>query len=146
MDEEKDKAETGFRVTDRRKFDEKGRLREREGTEATTEEKARQEVEEPRPETPDPGEPTEERASLDFASFVLSLATTGLVHLGEVPDPAGGQGSESMEAAQQMIDILALLEVKTKGNLTFEERQMLEGLLYELRMKFLAKKKFLNLG
>jgi hypothetical protein len=74
---------------------------------------------------------------LSFAAFVLSLAHTTALHLGDIPDPATGQMLEpNLPAAQQMIDILALLEQKTRGNLTAEERQLLEQLLYELRMRF----------
>lgn len=74
---------------------------------------------------------------LSFAAFVLSLAHTTAVHLGDVPDPVSGEsGHPNLAAAQQMIDILALLEQKTRGNLTAEERQLLEQLLYELRLRF----------
>jgi hypothetical protein len=141
MDDEKDDREGGFRITDRRMFDEKGHLREERPAEAPAEPADR-----PTPAGPQHSEQDSAGPAIDFSSFVLSLATTGLVHLGEVPDPASGRRTESLEAAQQMIDILALLEHKTKGNLTVEENQLLEGLLYELRMKFLAKKKFLDLG
>jgi len=75
---------------------------------------------------------------LSFTAFVLSLATTAAIHLGDVPDPATGQPIEpNLEGAKQMIDILALLEEKTRGNLTAEERQVLEQVLYELRMHFI---------
>lgn len=74
---------------------------------------------------------------INFAAFVLSLAHTAAVHFGDVPDPVTGQAAErNLPAAQQMIDILALMEEKTRGNLTAEERQLLEQLLYELRMRF----------
>ena len=76
-------------------------------------------------------------SGLSFAAFVLSLAHTTAVHLGDIPDPVSGQPSEpNLAGAFQMIEILALLEQKTRGNLTAEERQLLEQLLYELRMRF----------
>ena len=76
-------------------------------------------------------------SAINFASFVLSLAHTAAVHFGDVPDPVTGTTIEpNLEAAQQMIDILALLEEKTRGNLTAQERQLLEQLLYELRMRY----------
>lgn len=78
----------------------------------------------------------EHDAGLSFAAFVLSLAHTTAVHLGDVPDPAGGRPSPNLAAAQQMIDILSLLDQKTRGNLTAEERQLLEQVLYELRLRF----------
>jgi hypothetical protein len=75
--------------------------------------------------------------NLPFAAFVLSLAHTAAVHFGDAPDPATGQAAPvNLAAAQQMIDILSLLELKTRGNLTAEERQLLEQLLYELRLRF----------
>jgi hypothetical protein len=74
---------------------------------------------------------------ISFAAFVLSLAHTAAVHFGDIPDPVSGAGGKAnLEAAQQMIDILALLEQKTRGNLTAEERQLLDQILYELRMRF----------
>jgi hypothetical protein len=76
-------------------------------------------------------------SAINFASFVLSLAHTAAVHFGDVPDPVTGTTAEiHLEAAGQMIEILALLEEKTRGNLTPQERQLLEQLLYELRMRY----------
>jgi hypothetical protein len=76
-------------------------------------------------------------SSITFAGFVISLAHTAAVHFGDVEDPGSGERQPvNVDAAQQMIDILALLEEKTRGNLTAEERQLLEQVLYELRMRF----------
>jgi hypothetical protein len=74
---------------------------------------------------------------LSFTHFVISLASSAAIHFGDLPDPASGQrGEPNLEGAEQMIDILTLLEQKTKGNLTAEERQVLEQVLYELRTRF----------
>jgi hypothetical protein len=74
---------------------------------------------------------------ISFAAFVLSLAHTAAVHFGDIPDPVSGQMSEAnLAAAQQMIDILSLIELKTRGNLSAEERQLLDQILYELRLRF----------
>jgi Domain of unknown function (DUF1844) len=74
---------------------------------------------------------------LTFTGFVLSLASTAAIHFGDLPDPESGQPAEvNLGGAAQMIEILALLEQKTKGNLTAEERSILEQVLYELRMRF----------
>ena len=73
---------------------------------------------------------------LTFVSFVLSLASTAAIHFGDLPDPSGQTAEPNLEGAAQMIEILALLEEKTRGNLTAEERQLLEQVLYELRMRF----------
>ena len=65
-----------------------------------------------------------EESAVTFLGFILSLAHTAAVHFGDVADPVSGQQvPASLPAAQQMIDILALLEEKTRGNLTAEERQ-----------------------
>ena len=75
--------------------------------------------------------------SLSFVGFVLSLASTAAIHFGDMPDPITGERSEvNLEGAGQMIEILALLDQKTRGNLTAEERQLLEQVLYELRLRF----------
>jgi hypothetical protein len=80
--------------------------------------------------------------AVTFVGFVLSLAHTAAYHFGDVPDPVSGQaGTTNLAAAQQIIDILSLLEQKTRGNLTAEERQLLEQLLYELRMRFVEASK-----
>jgi hypothetical protein len=77
-----------------------------------------------------------------FIGFVLSLAHTAAVHFGDVPDPVSGTTmTANLDAAEQMIDILALLEEKTRGNLTAEERQLLEQLLFELRLRFVDAQK-----
>jgi hypothetical protein len=74
---------------------------------------------------------------LSFTQFVLSLAGTAAIHFGDLPDPISGQPSEpNLAGAAQMIEILSLLDQKTRGNLTAEERQVLEQVLYELRMRF----------
>jgi hypothetical protein len=80
-------------------------------------------------------------SGLTFTGFVLSLASTAAIHFGDLPDPVSGSASErNLDGAAQMIEILALLEEKTRGNLTAEERQLLEQVLYELRMRFVAAK------
>jgi hypothetical protein len=74
---------------------------------------------------------------LSFTAFVLSLASTAAVHFGDLPDPVSGKPLEpNLDGAAQMIEILGLLDQKTRGNLTAEERQVLEQVLYELRLRF----------
>ena len=74
---------------------------------------------------------------LSFTAFVVSLASTAAIHFGDLPDPATGVLSPlNLDGAAQMIEILAMLDQKTRGNLTAEERQVLEQVLYELRMRF----------
>lgn len=77
-----------------------------------------------------------------FSSFILSLVRTVAVHLGDVEDPVlGKRNKPNLVAAQQMIDILGLLQEKTQGNLTEEEAKLLEQVLYELRLRFVDVKK-----
>ena len=73
---------------------------------------------------------------LSFTAFVLSLASTAAIHFGDIPDPTGVRSELNLEGAAQMIEILALLDQKTRGNLSAEERQILEQVLFELRMRF----------
>lgn len=83
-----------------------------------------------------------ESSGISFAAFVLSLAHTAAVHFGDVPDPVSGRKADTnLAAAQQMIDILALLDRKTRGNLTAEERQLLEQVLFELRLRYVEARK-----
>ena len=79
------------------------------------------------------GEPQEPRS--DFASLVRSLATTAYSALGLLPDPAGSRRRDPV-IARQMIDWLAMLELKTRGTLSFEESDFLSRVLYELRLAF----------
>jgi hypothetical protein len=79
---------------------------------------------------------TEELPSIDFATFVLSLSHSALMHLGDAPDPAGKSAPPDLEMARQTIDLLTLLEQKTHGNLTGEEERMLSAALYDLRLRF----------
>jgi hypothetical protein len=82
-----------------------------------------------------------EMPQLDFATFVLSMSSSALVHLGEVPEPESGQVGENLLAAKQTIDILCMLESKTRGNLTAQESRLLRDMLFELRMKYVQKAK-----
>ena len=79
--------------------------------------------------------------ALSFTAFVLSLASTAAIHFGDLPDPVSGNRAEpNLEGAAQMIEILGLLEQKTRGNLTAEERSFLEQVLYELRLRYVDAK------
>ena len=80
---------------------------------------------------------TEEQPGISFAGFVISLATTAAVHFGDMADPNTGERQEpDLVAAHQMIDLISLLQVKTKGNLTEDEAKLVDDLLYELRMRY----------
>ncbi len=127
----------GFRVTDKRLFGEDGKVREEAAAEPgakqepaagnLSEDAAQQEV------------PPGTGAHIDFPSYVLSYYTQSLVLLGEVPNPYTNKQEEDLEAARHTVDILGMLKDKTKGNLSKEEDQLLESVLYEVRMKYMAK-------
>jgi uncharacterized protein DUF1844 len=80
---------------------------------------------------------TAETTGITFTAFVISLATTAAVHFGDIADPATGKSSEpNLMAAAQMIEIITMLQEKTQGNLSDPEGQLVDDLLYELRMRF----------
>jgi hypothetical protein len=87
-------------------------------------------------------QPREALPDIDFATFILSLGSSALVHLGEMPDPeSGAPGAVDLGLAKQTIDILGMLEQKTRGNLDEGESKLLRSLLYDLRIKFVDAQK-----
>jgi hypothetical protein len=82
-----------------------------------------------------------ELPALDFATFVLSLSHSVLVHLGDAPDPSGAGRSINLGYAKHTIDTLAMLQEKTKGNLNGDEERILSQVLFDLRMRFVEVKK-----
>ncbi len=80
----------------------------------------------------------DEQIPTDFSSLLLSLASSALVHLGEMEHPDDAATAKNLHLAKQTLDILAMLQAKTRGNLTDDEGKLLEQLLYELRMKYVA--------
>lgn len=78
----------------------------------------------------------ERQIPVNFSTFIVSLASSAMVNLGEVPDPITGQRNTNLDVARQTIDVIGVLEEKTKGNLDDEEQQLLETVLYDLRVKF----------
>ena len=77
---------------------------------------------------------------INFPTFIFSLNSSALVHLGIIEDPATGQSSKNLPMAKQTIDILGMIEEKTQGNLTNDEASMLKHILYELRMLYVKEK------
>ena len=71
-----------------------------------------------------------------FTAFIMSLNTSALFYLGEIPDPATGQTAQDLVLVQHTIDTLDLLEKKTRGNLTDDEKNMLESFIYDLKMRY----------
>ena len=99
--------------------------------------------------TGDTGTPSGERPAdtdttqlppIDFSTFVISLNSSALVQLGILEEPGTGQKTKNLALAKQTIDILAMLEEKTKGNLNRDEENILKSLLYDLRMLYVKEK------
>lgn len=74
--------------------------------------------------------------SIDFATFVLSLTGSAMVHLGAVPDPAGEKHEPNLELARQTVDILTMLRQKTHGNLDGRETELLDRVLHDIRVAY----------
>jgi hypothetical protein len=83
----------------------------------------------------------QEPFQIDFSTFIMSLTSSAFYHLGDIADPETGKTETNLPAVQQTIDMLIMLREKTQGNLTEEEAKLLEQLIYELQMKFVAKSK-----
>jgi hypothetical protein len=78
---------------------------------------------------------------ITFSSFLFSLSTSAFVHLGAVPDPATGETDRNLPLAKQTIDLLGLLREKTRSNLTREEEDLFDHLLYDLRLRYIKEAK-----
>jgi hypothetical protein len=126
MSPEKPEASKGFTITDRRSFTDEA----------------------PSPEAAAPPPASEPRAAaapsarsgplppVDFATFILSLGSSALMHLGEVERPGTSGTEKNLPLAKNSIDLLSMLEEKTRGNLSTAEAQLLENLLFDLRLRY----------
>lgn len=137
---EEEKIGKGFVIKDRRLFDESGtsRVDQEVKPEDRKEEVSPEEV--PRAssaQTETPETETSPLPEINFASFIFSLSTTAMYHFGDFPDPVTKESRRNLSAAKQTIDILSILKTKTEGNLDEQEKQMLDEILYELRMRFI---------
>ncbi|HLK90057.1 MAG TPA: DUF1844 domain-containing protein [Polyangia bacterium] len=117
-----DSKVSGFTVTDRRSFTEGGGTRDEAPAPPTAASAA---------EVPAAAFPP-----VDFHTFVLSLGSSALLHLGEIENPNDGVSQKDLPLAKHTIDILAMLEQKTKGNLSTAEERLIESLLYDLRLRY----------
>jgi hypothetical protein len=123
----------GFRVTDRRRFSDDGETREDDRPTEPDPPAASA----PEPQAP-PGDPLTPPLDdiVSFSSFLLGLSTQALLHLGEIEDPVSGRVERDLGAAKHVIDILGILKDKTRGNLEQAEQQLLDAVLYDLRMRY----------
>lgn len=134
-DEDQD-APRGFKVEDRRRFSETGEPRTETAPSADTRATAPETGASEAAATPDTAE---EPPELTFLTFVLGLSTEALAYLGEMPHPLTRQVQTDLRAAKHFIDILGLLQDKTRGNLEPGEAGLLERMLYDLRIKYVER-------
>lgn len=127
--------EKGFVIKDRRSFNEQGELKKDDSAPARETETRKTEKRPPEPETASPPLP-----EVNFSSLILSLSSTAFLHLGEIPDPATGQKAKDLPLAKHVIDTIGMLKEKTEGNLIKEEKQLIENILTELRLRYVKAK------
>jgi hypothetical protein len=141
MASEQHESDKPFKVQDRRRFSASGEARPEHETAAADPSPAATPPEPPSGAAPqagaeDPAAHSGEPPELTFATFVISLSTQALALLGEIPDPVQGRTAIDLDGARQFIDILGILRDKTRGNLDVREAALLDGALYDLRMKY----------
>ena len=137
---EEKKKDSGFVIKDKRLFGESDKSHS-ENEKENIAEKKEDEISEKSKETPK--ESTQQETDyppVNFSNFVLSLSTSAIYHFGDFPDPEGEKTKKNLPAAKQTIDILDMLSEKTKGNLDENESQLIQGVLYELKMRFVKEK------
>ena len=150
-DNEANKERT-FQVVDKRRFDSSGQERSTEITTHTVssasylgdESNINSSAEHKKNGSPEftlkDAPPSNEAEPVAFTSFIMSLATQVLVQLGEMPAPSGMEIPIDFESARQTIDIMAMLQTRTKGNLSAEEMRFMEEVLHSLRLSFVNAK------
>ena len=127
----------GFVIKDRRIFAE-GDQEKEDKKESSGEKVKDQAQKETAPE--EKQEPEIHLPEINFATFIFSLNTSALMHLGVLEDPASGKKIKNLAMGKQTIDILSMMEEKTSGNLTKEEEDMLKNILYDLRIIYVKEK------
>lgn len=142
MDQEKEK---GFKVTDKRTM-----FREETGEDSGTERTSAPEPEKPEKEKQEERHQQQQKNSsipfpeANFLTLVFSLYTHAQISFGTIPDPGTQQTMKDLPQAKYNIDLLGILQEKTKGNLTPEEDQTLEHILFELRMMYVEASKIIR--
>jgi hypothetical protein len=126
MASEESKPAGGFTVNDRRSFTDEAHARDEAPAGSKVANAAGVGAEAPIPAFP----------PVDFHTFVLSLGSSALLHLGEIENPNDGVSQKDLPLAKHTIDILVMLEEKTKGNLSSAEERLMESLLYDLRLRY----------
>lgn len=138
MSGERDKEEgRGFTVQDRRRFSpDTGETREPDREEKPASQKAHAEPPADESKAKEPPLDQEPLPEINFSTFVISLSTQALMNLGEIPNPLTNAVEKDVPVAKQMIDILGMLQEKTRGNLNAGEAQLIQDILFDLRMKY----------
>lgn len=135
--------EKGFVVKDRRRFSEEAGAEEpKAAAEAGTPEQEKEAEKASTSGTRETSDKAEGRGpfpEVSLATFVISLSSSALVHLGEIPEPETNQSHVDLPIAKQIIDTLGMLQEKTKGNLDQDEDRLLRSVLYDLRMRYVEK-------
>jgi hypothetical protein len=130
-----------IKVEDKRHFDREGNpIRTGEGKER----KPSQPKEAKAPPKEESSEKTVKQEKIDFIAVLFSYVHTALIYLGDMDDPVKKGPAENLEGAHQMIEILELMQEKTKGNVTNQEQQYLESALFDLRMRYMQKSKIIK--
>jgi hypothetical protein len=126
--------EKGFVIKDKRTFSSETDEPREEEREEAREEGAEEEA--PASEADPSSEEEAQLPEVNFATFIFSLSSSALFHFGEIPDPGTGEKHKSLPMAKHSIDILSMLEEKTRGNLTDDEKELIKNILYDLRMRY----------
>jgi hypothetical protein len=129
----------GFKVMDRRRFDESGNERSEGSSRSSSQANSIRSDSSASPQAEEEAGATSHTtalAEITFGSFIFSIAHQALMQMGEVPPPPGVDLPKDVEGARQTIDIIAMLERKTKGNLDQEEQRLMTDVLHNLRMCF----------
>jgi len=126
----------GFTVQDRRRFSpETGEAREEAAADSPKETAAAVKTNEAQAAPAIEAQP-EPLPDINFSTFVISLSTQALMHLGEITNPITGNIDTDVPAAKQMIDMLGMIREKTSGNLNANEARLMQDILFDLRMKY----------
>jgi hypothetical protein len=136
-----EKKEKGFVIKDKRLFDESGDVRQEElNKEEAIHDQKTQSASETGSDDERKEQPEDHYLEVNFASFVLSLSTSAMYHFGDFPDPVSKKAERNLPAAKQTIDILSMLKDKTAGNLDEGEKNLIDGMLFELRIRYVKEK------
>ena len=149
MEREEDEKARGFKVEDRRRFSSEGEVKpEFRDDSAAAREHAGLGPAAPEIGAAEPNRPAHAAGAhhahgpepeMTFGAFLMGLSTQALMLLGDIADPETGEAHSDLPGAQQLIDIIGMLQRKTQGNLDRDEAQLIETILFELRMKYVER-------